>query len=153
MNDISDFFDYFFDDDVINLIVTYTNKRLKEDEKTNAIEIRAFIGLMLLFGVTKKNDVDIGEIWCSDSVHHLNYASAGMTRSRFQRLSNKITFDDIETRFIRQRQYGKFYLIHEFFEIIRKKVVNAFNPGMNLKVDEQLYSFRGRCSFRQYMKS
>lgn len=76
-----------------------------------------------------------------------------MSRLRFQALTASITFDDIETRTIRHRQFGKFYLINDLFEIIRKRVVAALSPGANLAVDEQLYAFRGRCPFRQYMKS
>lgn len=76
-----------------------------------------------------------------------------MTRARFQLLSHKITFDDIDTRTIRHKQVGKFYLINDLFDIIRNKVVSALDPGSNLSVDEQLYAYRGRCSFRQYMKS
>ena len=45
------------------MIVEYTNLRLYLGEETSVIEIRGLIGLLLLFGVTKKNDVDVNEIW------------------------------------------------------------------------------------------
>lgn len=70
--DIIDFFNYFFDNDSINLVVNYTNKRLDEEERTTNNELKAFIGLLLMFGVTNKNEIDTAEIWSPDSVHHLN---------------------------------------------------------------------------------
>ena len=58
---------FFIDDFIINKIVQCTDKKLKEREKvlrdngknitidrTNAIEIRGLIGVLLLLGVTKK---------------------------------------------------------------------------------------------------
>ena len=132
--------------------MNFTNKRLGE-EPTNSVELRAFFGLLLLLGVTGKNDVDVAEIWSFDSVHHLTWATVAMPRNRFQFLINKITFDDIETRAFRFKNVGKFYLINEIFDAVRTKVKSALNPGMDLAVDETLYAYRGRCSFRQYMKS
>ncbi len=57
-------------------------------------ELKAFIGIMLMLGVTRKNNIDVGEIWSFESVHHLDYANACMPRKRFQFISSKLTFDD-----------------------------------------------------------
>lgn len=76
-----------------------------------------------------------------------------MSRDRFKVLTSHITFDDVFSRKTREKTIGKFYLMNNIFEKIRIRVVEAFNPGQNLCVDETLYPFRGRCRFRQYMKS
>ena len=83
-----DFFTYFLNQELINLIVLYTNTK-KIVKKLNvepvlSIEIYGFLGLLLLFGVTKKNSVSKSEIWDPTSIHYLNYAVASMSRDRFK---------------------------------------------------------------------
>ena len=43
---IYDFFNYFFNNCVVDIIVNNTNKRLKPDEYTTRKEVKAFIGLL-----------------------------------------------------------------------------------------------------------
>ena len=106
----------------------------------------------LIFGVTKKNDIEINLIWKESSLHYCKWAAITMTRNRFKTLTSILTFDDASTRTIRAKD-GKFYLMSSFFEIIRNIVVNALSPSQNQCIDETLYPFRGHCNFRQYMKS
>lgn len=146
-----DFFNYYFTNEIIDLIVDCTNQ--DPDEYTTRKEIRAFIGLLLIFGVTKKHDIEINMIWKEDSLHYCKWAAITMSRDRFKVLTSHITFDDVFSRKTREKTIGKFYLMNNIFEKIRIRVVEAFNPGQNLCVDETLYPFRGRCRFRQYMKS
>ena len=115
-------------------------------------ELNAFFGLLLLFGVTKKSDIDIHEIWSSDSIHHVDYATAAMPRSRFVEIITNIVFDNTEMRppLIRRR---KFQLMEEIFDIFKINISGLLVPGAHICIDEQLYSFRGHCSFRQYMQS
>ena len=64
------------------LISLYLNK----DESTvfsepfSILEIKAYIGLLLLFGVLKKRHVDIQEIWSPGNLHHFDYATSAMSR-------------------------------------------------------------------------
>ncbi len=55
---LKDFFNYFINDHMIEIILYGTNKRMIGQVKpVNITEMRGFIGLLLLFGVTKKNDI------------------------------------------------------------------------------------------------
>lgn len=78
-----------------------------------------------------------------------------MSRNRFKFLSGKLTFDDINSRPQRltANSNNKFTKMTEIFEKFRLNIKAAFTPGNNLCVDEQLYAFRGRCSFLQYIPS
>lgn len=114
------------------------------------IELRAYIGLLLLFGMTKKGDVEVNEIWVTDSIHHCDWASASMPRDKFKIITSYITFDDNSTRNIRAST-SKYFKMNELFNIFRSNIKSALTPGKHLCVDEQLYSFRGHCKFRQYM--
>ena len=95
---ISDFFNFIISNAMVSSIVVYTNKRLVESDHTNIVELRCFFGLLLLFGVLKKNDVDTAELWSPDSAQHSNHATAAMSRKRFRLLIRKLTFDDIDER-------------------------------------------------------
>jgi hypothetical protein len=106
---------------------------------------------LLLFGATKKNDVEICEIWSPDSPDHMDWASATMTREKFQLISAKITFDNVSNR--NSRAHDKFYKISDIFRIFVNNCRDGLSPGKDLTVDEEFYGFRERCSFRQYMPS
>lgn len=131
------FFDHLISDEIINIIVDSTNVRLKN--KTDKIEIRAFLGLLLLFGLTKKRDIEISDIWCPTSAHHLEMASACMSRNRFKELSSSICFDNINTR--PERKNDKFDKMREIFDIFQKNNSETLIPSKFLTVDEQLYSY------------
>ena len=68
--------------------------RLPSNEKLiTDSELKAFFGLLILFGVTKKNHIDLKEICGMVSVHHSDYATSCMPRDRFKLILSKITFD------------------------------------------------------------
>jgi hypothetical protein len=69
----------------------YQRSRSVRDEIT-CIEIYAFIGLLLLFGITKKSHVSIEEIWNSNSIHYASFAAATLSRERYQLISKNLTF-------------------------------------------------------------
>jgi hypothetical protein len=39
------------------------------------------------------------------------------------------------------------------YDMFRTNIRKAFTPGKHLTIDETLYSYRGHCSHRQYIKS
>ena len=149
-----DFFNFFFDYTTMKLILDCTNKRLEDEEaEITEEELQGFFGLLIYFGVTKKRDVDVEEIWSPGSIHYSQIAVATMSRTRFQTISRRLTFDDIETRKERLRTRGKFYKMEDVFRRVVYKCKIGFEPYEQLCIDEQLYSFRGKCPFRQYMPS
>ena len=117
LNTIEEFFNFFIDDQIVTNIVQCTNKRIAEDTKdVTETEIRGFIGLLLLFGVTKKHDVEISEIFNPNSANHLDWATVCMSRDRFKFISSKITFDDVGTRTTRFTSNPKLHKINQIFD-------------------------------------
>jgi hypothetical protein len=146
---ISDFFNFFINDQMIENIVSSTNKKILKHalkikiknqylSPVTKIEIRGFIGLLILFGLLKKHDAEISRIWSTESVHSCHIATATMARERFQIISVCLTFDDIESREIRKPMCPKFYKINEYFGMFRDNIQSAFIPGAELCVDETL---------------
>ena len=75
-----------------------------------------------------------------------------ISRNRFQDILHVLRFDDAVAR-RSCRSPDKFSPIRNVFKIWNESLLDAFVPGPNLTVDEQLATFRGGCPFRQYMPS
>ena len=148
-----DFFDFFFNDKMLDLIVCSTNSKIANysAQKTylyknymsqvNRIEIRTYIGLLLLFGVLKKSNVPIDDLWSEDTsnnIHSCYLATAAMPRGRFKVISRCITFDEIESRETRKESDPKFFKMRSLFDMFRKNIRSALIPGYMVTVDETL---------------
>ena len=123
-NKIVDFFNFVFNDDIVEKIISFTNKSFEKNTRLDQylsfpldfIEFRGFIGIFLLLGVLKKNGVEINEIWSPDSLHFCKYASAAMSRSRFQAIICSLVFDDENLR-------GERFLTISFKILYRKTFI------------------------------
>ena len=115
------------------------------------MEFKGYMGLLLFFGLTNKNNISLHRLWNTSSIDHNDWASASMPRDRFIFINSKITFDDVDFRDVTSKNDPKFHKMREIFSIVKEHFRLEMEPGSNLCVDEQLYSFRGRCSFKQFM--
>jgi len=106
-----DFFRFFINIFMIEHIVLNTNKRIVMNcaKSVNmnylnypltVIEFQCFMGLLLLFGVLRKNKIEISEIWATvnKSIHNVQHATAAMSRDRFKLIMRSLVFDDLSTR-------------------------------------------------------
>ncbi|XP_035222538.1 uncharacterized protein LOC118195345 [Stegodyphus dumicola] len=115
------------------------------------IEIKAFIGLLLLAGVLRSNRQIFEELWSTDGMSIEMFRTV-MSLKRFKFLPRCCRFDDKETRNER-RKTDKLAPIRELFEKIVEKCKRNYYVGQNVTIDEKLESFRGRCPFRQCIPS
>jgi hypothetical protein len=99
---------------MVEKIAKYTNKKIKiinrdkelenesyrlhrhrlESVEVNADEIYAFIGLLILLGITKKSDINIESLWKESSLDYAPFAAATFSRDRFKLISKNLTFDN-----------------------------------------------------------
>jgi hypothetical protein len=140
---------------MVTTLVYYTNKRIANlglnQNNVSVVEIYAYIGLLILFGLGNKNNVDIDLLWSDKClVHFCLYASVTFSRERFQLISRYLCFDDIDTRV--NRKENKFHKMEATFNLFKKNL-NHVKPSYFLCIDETLYGFRGSCSFRQFIPS
>jgi hypothetical protein len=70
-----------------------------------------------------------------------------MPRNQFKRLLSIITFDEYSTRDKRKTVEPKFYKFSNIFNRFKRKTSTAYEPGLNLCVDETLSPYRGFKSF------
>jgi hypothetical protein len=157
--------------DIVDEIVTETNReaerrltekheaKLKEDENAakgswkpfTEVEFWAYVGLEIQTGVQKQVDVPKRELFLeqrSDPIY-----KATMSMNRFEDIRSNMRFDDRKTRKDRKTEMGKLAPIKKIFDIFIGNLRTAYEPHTELTLDEQLFGFRGRCSFTQYIAS
>lgn len=149
----------FFPIDVLNNIVQSTNEkiqtlqdkyeRIRDAQPTNIPEIRALLGLLYLIGTQKSCHVKIEEVFSADGTG-IHIARAVMSLQIFRFLLRCLRFDSIATRQERL-QIDKLAPIRFVFDTFVQKCKECFSTGEYVTIDEMLESFRGRCSFWQYL--
>lgn len=148
------------DDEVIDLIVTETNRfaqqtltskepkkfsRIKKWKPTSPEEIKKFLGLTLWMGLVRLSALP--DYWATKGIYRLDIPRAIMSRNRYQSLLSLLHFNNNET--IEQgHRLGK---IKPLIDILQNKFQSLFYPGEDIVIDETLVPWRGRLIFRQYI--
>ncbi|XP_015120075.1 piggyBac transposable element-derived protein 4 isoform X1 [Diachasma alloeum] len=149
----------FFPEDTIDKMVYHTNlylnrirgafERETDARATDAIEMRALLGILYMLGVQKAGHLNLKEIWVTDGTAP-DFFRAVMSLKRFYQLLSALRFDDLSTR--KERiEVDRLAPIREFFEEFNEKCQSHYTPGQSVVIDEMSESFKGRCNFRQYM--
>ncbi|KAG8233498.1 hypothetical protein J437_LFUL011659 [Ladona fulva] len=162
---ISEVFNMFFDDQVVDTIITFTNaeaSRVVQNINVNAppnkmktwmdsVEIRAFFGVLLIAGALRCGKENISETWTTDeNIRHAVFTAA-MARNRLAHILQFIGFDDKSTR-DQRRANGKLAAIRDLWVWFVENCKRHFEAFEDITIDEQLGAFCGRCPMRQYMK-
>lgn len=152
-----------FSEDILNEILEHTNAKITDASVTygptasyvghlDMTELKAFLGLLILTGAFKSNHEDIRSLFASDGTGR-NICRAVMSEKRFLFLLAAIRFDDRATRQNRIESGDKLAAISKIYDIFNNNCKNNYTCSEYAVVDEMLVGFRGRCSFRQYIKS
>lgn len=112
-------------------------------------ELDAFIGILLAIGLSHNNTQDSRVLWRSDN---LPIFRAAMAYKRFIALCRYIRFDDGRTRPFRQ-QTDKAAPIRDIWNFLNENLAKYYEPYENITVDEQLFPYRGRTKFTQFIPS
>ncbi|XP_055936820.1 piggyBac transposable element-derived protein 4-like [Argiope bruennichi] len=148
-----------FDDSIIEMIVKCTNtyvesisgnfKRERDAKPLVKEEFCAFVGLLYIAGLHKSSHVNVRDLWATDGTG-LDIFRKTMNYKRFLFILRVLRFDDIKTRNDR-RKIDKLAPVRNLFEHFIRNCQKSYHVGEYVTLDEKLESFRGRCSFRQYM--
>ncbi|CAF3941954.1 unnamed protein product [Adineta steineri] len=155
---IEDVFLCFVSVEMLNKIMVYSNmegerNKASDDEweAITLIELKAFIGLLLLAGLMGKSKKSIKSLWNRNPLESPIFR-ATMSRNRFETILSTIRFDNKITREER-KQTDKFAAFREIWSDFRENSKKCYSPGLCITIDEQLLGFRGKCPFRQYIPS
>ncbi|XP_048513985.1 piggyBac transposable element-derived protein 4-like [Athalia rosae] len=114
---------------------------------TNIEEIQSLFGLLYLAGTLKLSHEKTTDLWARDGTSP--YFKAVMSEARFRQLLRALRFDDLDTRKERS-QNDKLAPIREIVDHMNEKFLSLYSVHENVTIDEMMFSFKGRCSFRQY---
>ncbi|KAJ8965821.1 hypothetical protein NQ314_003888 [Rhamnusium bicolor] len=144
---------------MINEIVQQTNVKLNDvrlshrkqnspDYKdTDAIELKRFIGLLMLSSICKSGHENMLSLTMKLVVLHSEQLV--ILQKRFEKLLQCLQFDDKNTRDERREHDGTAAISFIFKKFVLNSQ-NCFNLG-TAYVDKMLVGFRGKCKFRIYM--
>lgn len=151
----------FVTDDMLQEIVLRTNDKIREKaasysrenkykvKETSIEELLSFFGLLYLSGFYRSGRQNLDDLWASDDTGIMKFRKA-MPLYRFRFLLASLRFDNSGTRIERQK-LDKLAAIRAIFDQFVSQCKAVYSPSEYLTIDEQLPSFRGRCSFKQYI--
>ena len=161
------YFELFFDDEIISIIVTETNRYAaqflaREKEKitqqkksrfqkwvpTTLGEIRVYLGLLMLMGIIQKPSLRM--YFCRKHLLETPFFPNVMSEQRFSLLSKFLHFvDNTDEEVVRKDP--KLHKILPISEYLKNKFQKVYIPGKEISVDESLLLWKGRLSWKQYI--
>ncbi|KAJ8932153.1 hypothetical protein NQ318_009264 [Aromia moschata] len=109
--------------------------RQRDCKPTDAVEIRALFGLLNIAGTLRISYANLEDLYAKQNF-----------------FLNSLRFDDATTRTYR-RALDKAAPIRDILEILTQNCLLPYSVRQNVVIDEMMVGFRGKCPFRQYIKS
>ena len=159
-------FNHFFDDELIEYIVTETNRyadnfletneltpsaRAQNWKETNGREMRLFLAILIYMGIVQKPVEEW--YWSKRQSICTPFVSEIMSYRRFQLLMKFLHFTNNETFDIASHPQPKLKKIFEIFQITCRKFQEVYIPEKDITVDESLVPYKGRLGYKQYIPS
>ena len=159
---VEDFVNLFFPEEFMQMLVEQTNvyasqtinqngrvrrsSRMKAWTPTNVEEMKLFLGLLLHMGPFTLPCINL--YWSTDILYQNTLWSSVMSRNKFQLLLRFLHFADncLDSN-------DKLYKIRPILNHFNATMKNIYIPGKHVCIDESMMLWRGRLSFRQYIKN
>nr|XP_039264879.1 uncharacterized protein LOC120340637 isoform X2 [Styela clava] len=119
----------------------------------DAVEMYAFLGLVILMGIIRLPSIDM--YWQKKSwILDVSSFNKIMPRSRFREIWHNLHFcDEALAPDAEDPKKDKLYKIRGLLNIILPLFETCYTPGREISIDETLIPFKGRISFRQCIKT
>ncbi|CAF1671042.1 unnamed protein product, partial [Adineta ricciae] len=158
-NDPIDYFELFFDKEIMEYIAEETNRYQKQNSSpssekshkgkwyaTNFQEIYVFIATTMLMGVVQKNRLkDYGS---TDPIITTPIFRELFPRDRYLSILRMLHFVNND-----EKKTGKLYKMLPIIRHMQVKFQQFFKPFQKLCIDESILPWKGNLSFRQYIPS
>lgn len=119
--------------------------RLTRWEPTDEREMKKFIGLLLLMGLTDKPSIH--EYWSHDPIDYTPIFGQTMSRNRFQLLLQCFHVADSKAK-TKDRLFKVRPMLNHFHDTM----TDLYYPRRRICIDESLLLFKGRLAWKQYLK-
>lgn len=157
------FFELFFDDKLVDIIVEQSNKyhesipvRCKDSNKRkhqkpwveiNRNEMYVFLATFMLMSAVKKSKIQ--EYWTNDPLIETPIFKKIMPRDRFLEILRALHFNDNG----KQVSGDRLFKIRPVMELLKERFPFYINAHKNLAIDESLMLWKGRLCFKQFIAS
>ena len=105
--------------------------------------MKGFIAVVLNMGIIQLGDLK--DYWSTDDITTVSFFPPVFSRDRFFQIFGSLHVGDLDGTTKRSK-------IQPFLDMICPSFEAAFTPGQQIAVDESVIAFKGRVSFRQYLK-
>lgn len=153
-------FKLFFTNTLMEMITRETNryaeglfetagKHTRKWKATTMDEIFVFFSVVVLMGIYPKPDVKT--FWTTEAMLETPFFHDMMPRDRFLQILRALHFfnnDDLE-----RGNEDLLYKLRPVVDTLNDRFQSIYTPKQNICVDESLWRYRGRLSFRQYNPS
>ena len=141
-------FSLFFDDQVIHLIVTETNRyaaqcRGDSTWTTNEQEVKAYLGFHVLMGINHLPEIH--DYWSNDERLHYAPIASRISRHRFEEITRYLHFVDNTTLPARGEDgYRRLQKIQPMISAIRERCLSNHRHAAQNSIDEAMIPFKGK---------
>ena len=157
------FFQLYFTDEIWDLLVTNSNKyaewKRSQQEKegrpwepVTIVELKAFMGVQLMMGILHLPRQE--DYWQTKTRYLSTELSRVFSRDRFEQILRYLHVSDREAELEKDDpNYDKLQKVRPLIDLLCPKFEELFDLGQNITVDEAMIPYKGRLSFKQYMKA
>ena len=161
----TDYFELFFDDDIINHLCIQTNLYAKQFQDLNNLkqhsrvhcwtditndDMKQFLAIVLLMGIVHLPSIEM--YWTTKILFNVPVFNLLMTRNTFQLILKFLHFHDNSNLPARDDpNYDRLYKIRPVIDHLFEKFQSVYEPRRSICVDESLLLWKGRLLFRQYI--
>lgn len=153
-----DFFSLFFDDDLLKYIKDNTNEYAEHKISTmratrrglygnwkpvSLDEMKGFLAVILNMGIIQLKDIK--DYWLLNDTTNLPFFRSVFSRDRFLQIFGALHVGSIGSNTKRDK-------VQPFLDKVSPSFARLFTPAQQIAIDESVIAFRGRVSFRQYLK-
>ncbi|CAH1967008.1 unnamed protein product [Acanthoscelides obtectus] len=141
------FFEQFFDAEIIDHIVTETNrytnqKKFKKWFPVTAGEMRVFLGLIILQSIIKKPEMR--QYWSKSPLLLTPFFAKCLSNKRFEAIRSNLHFADNETFDAKHHPNPKLNKIWPIYDKLVNKFRATVTPEKHVAIDESLLLYKGR---------
>ena len=151
-----DLFDRFFTGEVWRLIIVESNRHASELNLANWVditlpEIRAFVGLLLVMGILRLPRLEL--YWTEQYPLIYTKVREVMVKTRFLAILRALHLNDSSLQVPKgQPGYDPLFKVRKLLDLVTPRFEDQFNLDEWVSIDEAMIPFKGRLSFKQYMK-
>jgi hypothetical protein len=158
------YFELFFDDELIEFIVTETNRYASDSLREKAgpssgnesswrdvtsSEVRVFLALVMLQSVVRKPDTEF--YWSTRPILASPFFGQTMAYRRFVKIRQFLHFSNNANYNPEAHPNPKLNKIWPVYERLGEKFKDLYTPLRDITIDESLLLFKGRLGWRQFM--